>query len=877
MSCWIRLGIEPTQDLDAIRLAYRGRLPAHHPETDPEGFQALREAYEQALRLAREPDAAQEAQPTSQAEATHPALQRFYDLLEDPAQRFDPQAWQSYIAALDDLPLDELDQLSGQLLHTLYDCGPLSHHCAGLLARRLAWADQLLRLDNPQHAEALLDRLEQPDPFDTVLMRDWPATAQMEALWYLRSLEYCYQQRPLFEYEEFANEHTCLALPDDPALIQRLMQQFCHAGVASPSFYEQLLERQAQGEDSADLLYLLARQASALGAEQDALGYWLRLYREHQHPQAERWLIDICSRDQPLRLPLLIQAMDRQQTPANWPTDLADPAQAWGSPGQSPQTLMRWSAAARLQLDGIAGLFIDWRLDGDDELPLLAWLLQDQDDRELHQLYWHAWALQRGETGLLRLVLAHRPGEHPLDALIVEGLQRQATQQIHWLEQSPVAQALQHYCLSVTPEAPLPAGLLEDATRPLCREWLRRMRRYTAQAIYELNCNFDMQRLFTVPFAMQMQGRIAEDGIILPPMPKGEELWEWHRQQLFMLAMIEQPTRWLALIDPAVTGQLQYPDDHPFAATHARLLQHQGGGLLGSLERQDPVQAIIAARLATLEQALKSARLPSAAQLLDCLDNDDGSLSERNTLSYVLLCAVLYHDRSLDEAQHASLHQRLMAVTVPGDWFEPWRQGLLEGKIRRPPAQALRELGMEQRLVRNLLEALESLLVHCTPPKTRVLLALQRVKDEPRENPALRCAIMAVLGWAERMLANDLTEPPAKVWEFWKLKSRLNRTGFALHLLAAILSGFLLKLLPAMMAVTVILVISGALRRLRDCGQGVPSLLGVLVLSRVFPGLALVLLAVPGNKLPNCYGPVPGEATPLQGGLQATLRRLNGQ
>lgn len=190
-----------------------------------------------------------------------------------------------------------------------------------------------MRLDNPQHAEALLDRLEQPDPFDTVLMRDWPATAQMEALWYLRSLEYCYQQRPLFEYEEFANEHTCLALPDDPALIQRLMQQFCHAGVASPSFYEQLLERQAQGEDSADLLYLLARQASALGAEQDALGYWLRLYREHQHPQAERWLIDICSRDQPLRLPLLIQAMDRQQTPANWPTDLADPAQAWGSPG----------------------------------------------------------------------------------------------------------------------------------------------------------------------------------------------------------------------------------------------------------------------------------------------------------------------------------------------------------------------------------------------------------------------------------------------------------------------------------------------------------------------------------------------------------------
>ena len=52
MSCWIKLGIEPTKDQDLIRGAYRARLPEFHPETDPQGFQALRQAYEHALKFA---------------------------------------------------------------------------------------------------------------------------------------------------------------------------------------------------------------------------------------------------------------------------------------------------------------------------------------------------------------------------------------------------------------------------------------------------------------------------------------------------------------------------------------------------------------------------------------------------------------------------------------------------------------------------------------------------------------------------------------------------------------------------------------------------------------------------------------------------------
>lgn len=52
-SIWTILGVDPTNDEREIRRAYARRLKEVHPEDDPDGFKALREAYESALDMAR--------------------------------------------------------------------------------------------------------------------------------------------------------------------------------------------------------------------------------------------------------------------------------------------------------------------------------------------------------------------------------------------------------------------------------------------------------------------------------------------------------------------------------------------------------------------------------------------------------------------------------------------------------------------------------------------------------------------------------------------------------------------------------------------------------------------------------------------------------
>ncbi len=60
MTSWEVLGIEPTDDVKQIKSAYARKLKIYHPEEDPEGFQHLRLAYEEALESAKNEQESQE-------------------------------------------------------------------------------------------------------------------------------------------------------------------------------------------------------------------------------------------------------------------------------------------------------------------------------------------------------------------------------------------------------------------------------------------------------------------------------------------------------------------------------------------------------------------------------------------------------------------------------------------------------------------------------------------------------------------------------------------------------------------------------------------------------------------------------------------------
>lgn len=889
MTCWIRLGIEPTKDQNAIRGAYRTRLPAHHPETDPEGFQALREAYESALRHARETDEPAIGHNEDRQAAEPPTLIAFHELLGDSRRRFEPRAWEDFVRQLDLLPLEALEDISWQLLETLRACAMVSNECARILARRLAWSQQLLRLDVQvaRQIEEFLNRIEQPDPFPTTLMGEWPALAQQETLWYLLTLEHLYTQRPLYEYQAFASIHTCLPLPADANLLQRLLVQFIHAGVPGPSLYALCAEQQSADPDNVDLLHLLALYSSTLGLDEVALSWWTLLWWKHQHPQAPRHLLDLCAKQKPEYLPLLILALNHEQPTREWPTQLGDPSQLYGSSSQTPETLSRWLAASGTTLPPLAAAFVAWQIHNNDPLPLLALLLDEHPQPALQQLYRHAWALQRGDRSLLQQIAELPPHTDLFEELLHKGFREQAQQQLHWLDDAPVPKALHNLLLDNG--VGFPSDLGEGYAPQACNKWLLRMRAYDRHALEHILQRFDLQQMHPRPWALQHQARLARAGLEFSARPSEEDPWRWHSQSLFTLALLEQPERWLSLLTPSILRNLELEPGY-IAQTRDLLGQWLDanatiGDLLAQLDYDNPVQDLLSQELCDATSALNRPRLPVCPLLYRNLVNDRETFAG-DTYSMLLFWGALLRSPDLNNEDRHYLHEHIASVSGSDPELEAFRELVLKNGMTRSVRKQLkaRKAGGDPLYV-----ALETLITlsgeNGTLPGSKQLLMLQQAKDDSHNGTGLRLALTTLLSLVERLMGMRNGGMPAKPWMLWEIESRLGRSGFAMMLVFWSISSAGVKYLPSyLFGLGLSLTISGfaatCLRRLRDLGLGYPTFATLIILSIAAPATIpfqlLIMLLAPSSVLPNSYG-LPASKKfrkLLEAGLQAALRHL---
>lgn len=99
------LNVEMTKDENLIRSAYRMALPANNPEENPEGFKALREAYEKALTYSRIPDSVRETDTSDDNTPIGLLRKKIETIYHSISARTDSESWKELLRddAFDDL------------------------------------------------------------------------------------------------------------------------------------------------------------------------------------------------------------------------------------------------------------------------------------------------------------------------------------------------------------------------------------------------------------------------------------------------------------------------------------------------------------------------------------------------------------------------------------------------------------------------------------------------------------------------------------------------------------------------------------------------------------------------------------------------------
>lgn len=419
-TCWEILGIEATTDIDAIRQAYLALLPSFHPETDPQGFKQLREAYENALQGTKSP-AITVVEEDPDTPWVNYLQEIFRDLLADDERRFQPQAWQEFIQQINKLSISQVEKSRWWLCAIAMQTFPVSYSCLKLLSDRLAWeqgADN--REVDVEEVEDLLFEIHRGDLFDYSQLLQLPVAVQNHTIAFYEALESAFFVNPRY-FAELMALHGAWIIPHDHQLQRRLLRWFCslHRGVAE-LLSVALAWQKAEPDNGTPGYYHLSLRVFC-GEGESLLPDLCAQWQEHTSTHLDDLLLRWCRQHRPDAFPLLIMAIEaREQVDINGEPLLY-------IPGTCARTCLLWAEAQHYgALSPLSESFVARRLNY--TTPTMS---EEQSEHPYWPLYQVADSLARAETPEDRMLqsLMRRVDMAdicPLDALIIRGLLAQA-------------------------------------------------------------------------------------------------------------------------------------------------------------------------------------------------------------------------------------------------------------------------------------------------------------------------------------------------------------------------------------------------------------------------------------------------------------------
>ncbi|MEC5343296.1 molecular chaperone DnaJ [Brenneria populi] len=873
--CWQILGIPPTQDQDVIRQAYRQKVPQFHPETDPQGFKLLRQAYDTACKLAQTPptennDKDEADIPEADSELT--SLQDAFDqLLSNAAERCDPPYWQRYIHLLNQHSVDVIDRLRWPMLQRLYQEPGLSNRCARILADRLRWQQRLNDLDAglPKEIQDFLDSLEHDDLFDFSVLSHLSLPAQLQTIAYFQQANELFWSRPPFMLKSLLSDAAALYWPDAPDIMRRLARWHSYAEQPNAQLRDYCLQQMAETPEDDDCLYLAARHCSLCDDRQQALTLWLRLYQRNGHPHAEQWLLSWCARDRSDLLPLLIQSLNPTPAPdlAGLPADA--PQQRFFIAPQNTQMMTRWGQALRLSPAPQAQDYILWKLGRQDVLPIYRRLLQNDGADIAQTLYWHACMLTLGDERLLQDILDQPPPEDPLHALILRGLQTQAAQRLSWLESSAIIQSFTQWLAD--PASPLPEAFArEDAAGwQQAQAWLRQFRALPPDSLRKLY-NGALPRQTTEPIKDCLADLLPAVALDLAGAGANIGARDALRQAILLIVILNDP-----LDDIIIAAKPTLPRPAPTHPVYSLVKLFDGMGkpqeeaaaaLKQRLTLSDPLHRHCWLQLPlSPEEYIDNQEDTPFTSASDCYDKNRHwpAIVAQSPVIYQLLFHALY--ASLGEGESAERHRsRLERLEVKTEPEEQIRNALLEGPSHAFSAR-LKRLSNDQKaaqiadILRHLYERNDVL-----PTDLSLTFLLERVND-PHEEITLRLIAKILLQLTEQR-ENRLRDTSVKtrsLWRCWRLDDRISRREYLLQaglgsMLISSVSDFLLftdvfyyYLIPWSLILCNIFIATR--RRFNDMGFISPKT--ATIVTFILPILFAIPLIAPGTRRWNKFGP----------------------